>query len=357
MLHAFIVAARAEIIERTRVQLRGRSWPSASASELASGVPLFLDQLVQTLRLESTKAPFAGNIIGDSAALHGRELLKLGFTAAQVVHDYGDICQAITATAHDHNAAITIDEFYILNRCLDTAIAEAVTEHARLTAEGRAHEEVERLGQVSHEVRDYVNTALFAFQALKRGAVAINGSTGAVLGRTLLSLRDFVGSTLSEVRLLADQQRGEVVSLMSFLTDVVTAAALHAEYRGLQFNAETVDPAVMIRVDVQLFASAVTNLLNNAFKYSRSQGTVTLSTRQVGDVVSIAIEDECGGIPEQLGDPFQPFGERRGQDRTGLGLGLAIARKAVRAHGGDIHVRQPTRRRLHVQHRGAHRGR
>ena len=68
MLHAFIVAARAEIIERTRVQLRGRSWPSASASELASGVPLFLDQLVQTLRLESTKAPFAGNIIGDSAA-------------------------------------------------------------------------------------------------------------------------------------------------------------------------------------------------------------------------------------------------------------------------------------------------
>ena len=53
----------------------------------------------------------------------------------------------------------------------------------------------------------------------------------------------------------------------------------------------------------------------------------------------IDVEDECGGIPEGEGDPFQSFGKRRGRDRTGLGLGLSIARKAVRAHGGDIHIR------------------
>ena len=52
----------------------------------------------------------------------------------------------------------------------------------------------------------------------------------------------------------------------------------------------------------------------------------------------IEVEDECGGIPASDGDPFQSFGERRGRDRTGLGLGLSIARKAVRAHGGDIHI-------------------
>jgi hypothetical protein len=55
--------------------------------------------------------------------------------------------------------------------------------------------------------------------------------------------------------------------------------------------------------------------------------------------VLIDVEDECGGIPDSEGDPFQSFGKRRGRDRTGLGLGLSIARKAVRAHGGDIHIR------------------
>ena len=55
--------------------------------------------------------------------------------------------------------------------------------------------------------------------------------------------------------------------------------------------------------------------------------------------MSIEVEDECGGIPDTKQDPFQPFGDRRGNDRTGVGLGLSIARKAVRAHGGDIEIR------------------
>ena len=51
------------------------------------------------------------------------------------------------------------------------------------------------------------------------------------------------------------------------------------------------------------------------------------------------MEDECGGIPDSVGDPFQSFGKRLGRDRAGIGLGLSIARKAARPHGGDIHIR------------------
>ena len=53
---------------------------------------------------------------------------------SQVVHDYGDVCQAITELALERKAPITVKEFHTLNRCLDTAIAEAVTEHARVIA-------------------------------------------------------------------------------------------------------------------------------------------------------------------------------------------------------------------------------
>ena len=182
MLYEFITLHRDDIVARTRDRVRGRPWPSISSHEIEHGVPLFLTQLSETLRLEATATPFSSDAIGSTAARHGAELLAAGFSVAQVVHDYGDICQAITEIAVEQNAPITVEEFHTLNRCLDTAIAEAVTEHTRLIAQKRSEEEVERLGQTAHELRDLLNGALLAFHALKRGAVAINGSTGAVLG-------------------------------------------------------------------------------------------------------------------------------------------------------------------------------
>ena len=163
MLHEFIAANRDAIISRTRDRVGSRPWPSVSTAELEYGVPLFLTQLSETLRLEETDAPFPSGDVGFSAAQHGAELLGLGFNVSQVVHDYGDICQAITDLAVEQQAPVTVEEFHILNRSLDTAIAEAVTEHARITAQTRSDEEIERLGQAAHELRDILNSALLAF--------------------------------------------------------------------------------------------------------------------------------------------------------------------------------------------------
>jgi hypothetical protein len=82
---------------------------------------------------------------GDRGQRHSARarLVGLGFTVSQVVHDYGDICQAITEWAVEQNAPITTDEFHVLNRCLDTAIADAVTEHARITAASRSADELD----------------------------------------------------------------------------------------------------------------------------------------------------------------------------------------------------------------------
>src|SRR5687768_11922963 len=145
MLHEFIATHRAAIIAKTRRKVAVRRWPAVSHHELEHGVPLFLAQLSDTLRWETRGAtPYGDAVLSASAAQHGRELLAAGFTVAQVVHDYGDICQAITEIAMAENAAITTAEFNILNRCLDIAIAEAVTEHARITAEARTAAEDER---------------------------------------------------------------------------------------------------------------------------------------------------------------------------------------------------------------------
>ncbi|HUE84611.1 MAG TPA: HAMP domain-containing sensor histidine kinase [Vicinamibacterales bacterium] len=339
MLHDFIALNQDAIIAQTRKRVRDRPWPSVSPYELEHGVPLFLTQLSETLRLESTERPFPSDVIGASAARHGGDLLRLGFNVSQVVHDYGDVCQAVTEVAVEQQAPITVEEFHTLNRCLDTAIAEAVTEHSRITAESRAAEEVERLGHAAHELRDILNTAVLGFHALKRGAVAVNGSTGALLGRSLMKLRDVIDRTLAEVRLASgDRQRHRLV-IVDFIDEVSAAAVLHAEYRGVDFTVEPIDPQLAVSADEPLLTSAVMNLLHNAFKNTPLGGHIVLRAKAKDGMLVIEIEDECGGIPESKSDLFEAFGDRRGRDRSGLGLGLSIARRAARAHEGDIHVR------------------
>src|SRR3954467_9655711 len=138
MLYEFVTTHREAIIAKTRVKVSSRPWPPASTAELENGLPIFLTQLAETLRWENTDTPFSTEAIGASATRHGRDLLALGFTVSQVVHDYGDICQAITELAVEQQTPITTEEFHVLNRCLDTAIADAVTEHARMTAKSRS---------------------------------------------------------------------------------------------------------------------------------------------------------------------------------------------------------------------------
>jgi signal transduction histidine kinase len=339
MLYEFIDANGDEIIARARERVRRRQWPSVGVGELEQGLPLFLTQLTENLRLESTGAPFTEDAaIGATATRHGAELLKRGFTVSQVVNDYGDICQVITELAAEQQAEITVEEFHTLNFCLDTAIAGAVTEFARVTEQKRSAEEVERLGHAAHEMRDTLNTAILGFHMLKRGAVGINGSTGAVLGRSLMTLRELIDRTLSAVRLDAGKQRRERLPVVAFIDEIAATGMLHSEYRLIDFKVHEVDPELAVDADPQLLASAVMNLLHNAFKNTPPGGSVQLRAHGVDGRLLIEVADACGGIPESKGDLFQPFGDRRGSDHSGLGLGLSIARKSVRAHGGDITI-------------------
>lgn len=338
MLHEFIADNRDTIIAITRARVQKRSSHSVSPGQLEHGVPVFLRQLVAILQAEVHESPMAEANLGASATKHGSESLGAGFSVTQVIEGYGDICQAITELAVEAAEPIAPEEFQTLNHCLDIAIAKAVTEHTRITAQSQKADEVERLGNSAHEARDLLNSAFLAFQALKRGNIAINGSTGAVLGRSLMGLRDLTNQGLSTVRLDADITQLESVPLADFITEIANTGMLHAEYRQVTFTVGPVDHAVTVDADPQLLSSAITNLLSNAFKFTAPGGRVALRTYAEDGRLRFEVEDEGGGIPADRGDLFAPFSDRRGRDRSGLGMGLSIARKAVQAHGGDITV-------------------
>jgi signal transduction histidine kinase len=339
MLSQFLTTHRKTIIANSRAKVASRAAPRATPVELETGVPLFLDQLVATLRIqESTGAAPSDHQIGLSAAKHGSILQKIGFTAAQVIHDYGDVCQAITELAVNLDAPITADEFRTLNRCLDQAMAEAVSEFGPPRELSISDDETERLGFFAHELRNLLSNSMLAFEVLKGGSVGVGGSTSTVLGRNLTRMRDLIDRSLAEVRLKAGIKRRERVLLAEFIEEVEVAATIEAKARGLQLTVTPVPPEVLIEVDRQILAAAVANLLQNAFKFTRPGGHVLVRTHADADRVFIAIEDECGGLAGRPEDLFALF-EQRSKDRSGLGLGLAIARQGVSANGGEINAR------------------
>jgi hypothetical protein len=176
-LSDFIDANRDELIGRCRAKVMKRSSPPVTEAETNHGVPLLLDQLCEELR----HGPSKTHEISKSAMEHGHDLLLQKFTISQVVHDYGDVCQSVTDLAVELAAPISTDDFRTLNRCLDDAIAGAVTQFAR-------EQDVVRDGE-SHELENLTNAAITAFEVLRTGNVGVGGSTGALVYRNLLAIR------------------------------------------------------------------------------------------------------------------------------------------------------------------------
>lgn len=358
MLYEFLVEHRLELIERCRAKVAQRLSPQATPEELEHGIPLFLDQLTKTLRMEQSSEPMLSRQVsgaeggaapmksemGEAASLHGRELLQQGYTVEQLVHDYGDLCQAITGLAFDIDAPISIDEFRTLNRCLDNAIATAVTEfnyqRDLVVAHDQAQELNQRLGCFAHELRNQLGTATLAVSLIRAGDVGLNGATGAILDRSLVRLRNLIDRSLAEVRtsvgMLVPHQ---MFSLSLFIEEVKLSAALEAQVKGCGLSVSSVDPLLAVDADRDLLFAAVGNLLQNAFKFTRHRTLVTLSAYSAGDRILIEVEDHCGGLAPGVAEKmFVPF-TQSSEDKSGLGLGLSISRRSVEANAGTLSVR------------------
>lgn len=348
MLRDFILANRELIIERARQRVRERMPGRSSEARSEHGVPIFLTQLADALsRSGPTGRPYLVSSDSDrqqainaSSALHGRELLRTGFTVGQVVHGYGDVCQIVTELASETNAAISSADFHMFNLCLDDAIAGAVTAYGQHRENDLVNESAERTGVLVHELRNLLHAATLSFDVIKRGAVGVGGSTSAVHARSLASLTSLVERALAEVRLESGRPRLQRVRLVEFIEEVALVAAMQAQACGIDLSVPAVvDGDLVVDADRELLASAVSNLLQNAFKFTRCGGRVSLLTRVSDNRVLIEVADECGGLPDGKAEElFLPF-TQASADRSGLGLGLTIALAAVRLNSGALTVR------------------
>ena len=349
MLHEFLIAKRAELIERCRVKVSKRATPRTTNAVRTHGIPTFLDQLIETLQAEPERSQKVSGAtdnsdksalseMGVAAARHGRELSRQGYTVEQVIRDYGDLCQAITDAALDHNASIEVEEFRTLNRCLDNAIADSVTEWAYQNSLANTDKKVQRVDFFIYELRKLIHTATLAVIAIKAGNVGIAGATGAVLDRSLIELRNLLDRSLAELRGRSEAPAPhELISLANFIAESNICAALEAQSRDCKLVVSVVDPKLAVDADQAMLFSAVGNLLDNAFKFTRRNTEVSLSAYADGDRILIDVADHCGGLPAGQAEKMLLPSTRSAADEAAHGL--SICRRSVQANNGVLSVR------------------
>jgi signal transduction histidine kinase len=338
-LYEFLQKNRALIIAASEKKSIDLAALRPNSKELQNGLPIFFDQLTEVLSKRQADVCNADEIeISDSASLHGKELMRLGYTLSHVVHSYGAMCQAITEIASQTKAPITADEFHNLNRCLDIAIAGAVTEFETLHHADNKSKEVLHLGAIAHELRNALNRAQISYHMLVKGTVGVGGSTSKVLGRSLDDLERLISRSLSEVRLRADSDLDvEYFAVYEAINQLMVTAEIEAELKSQKLIVE-VDEQIGVKTDLHLVLSALGNLIQNALKYTKQGGHIHITGKKEDAWIVIEVRDQCGGIPPgKIEDLFRPF-EQQSKDKTGLGLGLVISKKAIEKCGGTLRV-------------------
>jgi len=217
VLHKFLTTNRSELIDRCRQKVARRTLPPDDhpddLAELDHGIPQFLDQLTETL-LADKKAnpakslrisgPPEGGLasttseIAVTAGKHGHELLERGFSLNQVVHDYGDLCQAVTELAAEKKTSISAKDFRTFNRCLDNAIAQAVTAYVGRWSAIAESADTGQSESLDDELLALLNSIVVALDMIKRGAVGFGGPTAAGLESNLTAMRHLLDHSLAQ---------------------------------------------------------------------------------------------------------------------------------------------------------------
>jgi signal transduction histidine kinase len=193
------------------------------------------------------------------------------------------------------------------------------------------------VGFLVHELRNAISTATLAVGAIEFGYMAMSGATGAVLKRSLVSLTALINHAVSEVRHGVAPER-VVFGVAPFLADADATARLDANASNCRLTTLPAESSLRVAGNRALLLAALANLLQNAFKFTTPHTDVTLSAHIAGERVLIEVADHCGGLPPGAAEHlFVPFSQRN-DDKSGLGLGLAIARDNVEADGGTLSV-------------------
>jgi signal transduction histidine kinase len=340
-MDTFLASHRAAIVGRWMGSVRAEL-PDLSVlndSELLDSFELFVDEVVQELRhgggplVDSEKSSLARHFGAHRHVLHA--------PVQVIVREYALFLRCVVEHATDCGHPLSLPDCVRLSECLSIGAAEAVREYSAQRDAELKREQFERFAFIAHELRNPLTSAMAAWWTLRRSGDP-DDTLSKGLTRSLEMMSSRIELSLQELRVLCkgglNRANLEHVPVFELIQAASMDAEIDAYARGVRVVAAPTD-GLSAMCDRRFMLTALTNVVRNAVKFSRPQGTVATRVEADDKRVLISIDDECGGLlPGQAEQLFEAF-EQAGPDRSGFGLGLAIARQAVEACGGTIIVR------------------
>ena len=135
------------------------------------------------------------------------------------------------------------------------------------------------------------------------------------------------------------------LSLSTELIDEVVAEALrHIDRKSTEYHLhiQSSDEFTLVEIDARLIIQVIINIVNNAIKYSPPGSEINIGWKRQGKYVDVSVADNGPGIPDsakpRIFDMFYSASNRIADSRRSMGLGLALCKSIVNAHGGEITV-------------------
>ena len=202
-LHEVLSAKRDEVMVRWKTQVRGKLAPETMPPlELTNHIPRFVTEIVAALRADaglSSLGPSPDE--STTAADHGAQRLRLGFSLDSVVREYGALRESIVATATDAGAHLTLRELQVLFDAIVSGIAQAVTEYSRQRDAELLRQANEHFAFIAHELRDPLSAAMSSFLILKStGQLQVGNRSVDAVDRGLQRTRELIDQTLQIAR-------------------------------------------------------------------------------------------------------------------------------------------------------------
>jgi len=205
------------------------------------------------------------------------------------------------------------------------------------------HNQAAFLAAVAHDLRNPLNALKISAEVLAVPAVTSDrlSNLNGVIKRQVSSLDRMVGDLLDSSKIEAGnlELRLEEYDARAIAQEVFNL--FKSSSQAHEFVLNLPNAPIFLHCDHIRIEQVLNNLIGNAIKYSPGGGNIGLSLAQAGDEAMFEVSDEGMGIPrEEIPYVFEPFRRSRTdrEDIPGVGLGLSVAYRIVRAHGGRIHV-------------------